>query len=421
MSSALPTGSSDKLSSSLAMMLASSAIMVGLLVHAARVHDLTEKKKKRNEIIKETKKREAVESSLLFLGSGCSTGTPLLACLLDNIPGSDRTNGCQTCKNAFKAYHSAKDSSFNENDSNKDLRGNPSMLIRYRSLKGNQDGDEGENSDENEKRIVIDVGKTFLQSALRFFPKHGIDGIDSVIITHEHADAFHAGLDELRAVQRLRKDKTNEIIPYSQKVQPIDVYASNKCMPHIRIAYPYLFPKEEQPEVKNDQNGETVKPVQRYIAQLRFHSFPLELTSSFNCSGLDITPLPVIHGKDFLSTGFAFGEKDWVVYLSDASEIPQETVDYIKNERDKRENGISLLVIDCLRPAQKAGRPMVHFSFVEASHYAFEFKAKRTLLVGISHEISHVEGSRLCREFTEKTGIRLEMSYDGLEVNGLRL
>ncbi len=420
MSSALSSGSSDR-SSSLAIIFASSAIMVGLLVHAARIHELTEKKKKKNEISIEAKKKETVESSLLFLGSGCSTGTPLLACLLDNIPGSDKTNGCQTCKNAFKAYHSAKDSSFEENDSNKDLRGNPSVLIRYCSPKGNDDGNEG---DENEKRIVIDVGKTFLQSALRFFPKHGIDGIDSVIITHEHADAFHAGLDELRAVQRLRKDKTNEIIPYSQKVQPIDVYASNKCMPHVRTAYPYLFPKEEQPEVKNDQNdknGDKVKPVQRYIAQLRFHSFPLELTSSFNCSGLDIVPLPVIHGKDFLSTGFAFGETDWVVYLSDASEIPQETVDYIKRERDKRENGISLLVIDCLRPAQKAGRPMVHFSFVEASHYAFEFKAKRTLLVGISHEISHLEGSRLCKEFTEKTGIKMEMSYDGLEIKGLRL
>ncbi len=38
------------------------------------------------------------------------------------------------------------------------------------------------------RTIVIDVGKSFLHSAVEWFPKHGLRRIDAVLITHAHAD-----------------------------------------------------------------------------------------------------------------------------------------------------------------------------------------------------------------------------------------
>ena len=38
------------------------------------------------------------------------------------------------------------------------------------------------------RTIVIDVGKSFLHSAVEWFPKYGLRQIDAVLLTHAHAD-----------------------------------------------------------------------------------------------------------------------------------------------------------------------------------------------------------------------------------------
>ncbi|KAJ0435408.1 putative metallo-beta-lactamase, ribonuclease Z/Hydroxyacylglutathione hydrolase [Helianthus annuus] len=60
------------------------------------------------------------------------------------------------------------------------------------------------------KYILIDVGKTFREQVLRWFTFHKIPQIDSIVLTHEHADAV-LGLDDIRAVQPF--SPVNEIEP----------------------------------------------------------------------------------------------------------------------------------------------------------------------------------------------------------------
>ncbi len=48
--------------------------------------------------------------------------------------------------------------------------------------------------------MQIDCGKTWRESALRWYRRHGVRHLDAVVLTHEHADAT-LGLDDLRSLQ----------------------------------------------------------------------------------------------------------------------------------------------------------------------------------------------------------------------------
>ena len=86
---------------------------------------------------------------LTFLGTGTSTGVPTLGC------------GCDVCQS--KDPH--------------DRRTRASILLEF----------EG-------RAVAIDTSPDFRQQALR----HGLQRLDSVVFTHDHADHIF-GLDDVRA------------------------------------------------------------------------------------------------------------------------------------------------------------------------------------------------------------------------------
>jgi hypothetical protein len=123
-----------------------------------------------------------------FLGTGTSTGLPLAPCLTlsSDLPPdvSDiKTNG--KAKNGHPGQYNPKgpwpknvscgscraavDKDVAEGYKNK--RGNTSMVVRKKV------GGKWFN-------IVLDVGKTFRENAVRYFPVWGVQTIDAVILTH---------------------------------------------------------------------------------------------------------------------------------------------------------------------------------------------------------------------------------------------
>ncbi|MBA0788107.1 hypothetical protein Gotri_027649, partial [Gossypium trilobum] len=216
-------------------------------------------------------------SALIFLGTGCSSAVPNAMCL---IQLSDPP--CQVCSQSLSIPP----------DRNPNYRCNTSLLIDYCS------------SDGIRNYIIIDVGKTFREQVLRWFTFHKIPRVDSIVLTHEHADAI-LGLDDIRAIQP--HSPTNDI-------DPTAIYLTRHSMDSIATKFPYLVQKKLR-------EGQEV----RRVAQLDWKIIEEHYDKPFVASGLKFFPLPVMHGEDYLCLGYLFGEKCKVAYISDVSRFPSNT------------------------------------------------------------------------------------------------
>jgi phosphoribosyl 1,2-cyclic phosphodiesterase len=168
---------------------ATTTTMLISIIILLRLRNNTNNKPITNNI--QQKSTDKTKCRLIFLGTGCSSGTPLVGCLLGLFPG--KPLGCAVCRSAIQNRH------------DKNNRNNPSLLIQSPVLllpKQNQSVTTS--IIEDRFNLVVDVGKTFAESALRFFEEFQVQGVDAVLITHEHADAI-LGLDELRLVHRLKQ------------------------------------------------------------------------------------------------------------------------------------------------------------------------------------------------------------------------
>lgn len=119
---------------------------------------------------------------LTILGSGTSTGVPVLGCHCDVCSSSEPRNNRTRC----------------------------SVLLEWAGHK-----------------VLIDTATDFRQQALR----EGIEQIDSVLYTHAHADHVH-GIDDLRTFTL----RTGNAIP---------VYAARDVLDRIQVLFSYAFSEAE--------------------------------------------------------------------------------------------------------------------------------------------------------------------------------
>ncbi|CAJ2663607.1 unnamed protein product [Trifolium pratense] len=280
------------------------------------------------------------QSQVIFIGTGTSEGIPRVSCL------TNPSNQCPVCLKAA-------------NPSDKNRRLNTSILVRHSNSKGTHN-------------ILIDAGKFFYHSALRWFPEFGIRTIDAVIITHSHADAI-GGLDDLR-------DWTNNVQP------SIPIYVAKRDFEVMKKTHYYLV------------DTSVVQPGAA-VSALQFNSISEE---PFFVHGLKFTPLPVWHGKGYRSLGFRFGN---ICYISDVSDIPEETYPLLE--------GCELLIMDALRPDRSSA---THFGLPRALEEVRKIQPKRTLFTGMMHLMDHEEVNGYLTKLMESEGLDAQLSYDGLSV-----
>ncbi|KAI3455569.1 hypothetical protein Pfo_012232 [Paulownia fortunei] len=280
------------------------------------------------------------QSEIIFIGTGTSEGIPRVSCL---------TNPNKTCPVCSKAIEPG----------NKNRRLNTSLLVRFLRPSG-------------KCNILIDAGKFFYHSALRWFPTYGIRTIDAVIITHSHADAI-GGLDDLR-------DWTNNVQP------SVPIYTAHRDFEVMTKTHYYLV------DTSSIIPGAAVSELQFNIIQ----------EEPFIVHDLQFTPLPVWHGRGYRSLGFRFGN---ICYISDVSDIPEDTYPLLEN--------CEILILDALRPDRSSS---THFGLPRALEEVRKVRPKRTLFTGMMHLMDHDKVNEDLIKLKENEGLDVQLSYDGLRV-----
>lgn len=175
----------------------------------------------------------------------------------------------------------------------------------------------------------------------------GIDRVDAVAFTHEHADHTH-GIDDLRAITVNRE-------------APLPIYGSKQTLDDLAKKFRYIFDDAMRPLPG------TSKPEGK--------AHVIKAGDAFSIADLDITAVGVPHGN---VTVFAYRIGP-LAYVTDAKSIPPDAIELLR--------GTSVLVINALFRTEHP----THLSFPEAIEAAREIGAERTYLTHLTHDNFHAD------------------------------
>jgi len=206
---------------------------------------------------------------------------------------------------------------------------------------------------------VIDCGPDFRQQMLR----ENVTKVDSILITHEHAD-HTAGIDDIRPFNFMQRAK----LPF---------YAHPRVFESLNDRFAYVFATEN-----------------KYPGAPSIEEIKIDKDSILHLGGKKVIAIEAFH-DNMPVLGFRI---EGFTYLTDVKTISKEEVEKIK--------GTEVLVINALREVPHYS----HFNLAEALDFIEKIDPKKAYLTHISHEMG----------FHEKVEKRLPknvyLAYDTLTI-----
>jgi len=207
-------------------------------------------------------------------------------------------------------------------------------------------------------RLLVDTSTDLRQQLL----DNGIDKVDAVFWTHDHADHCH-GIDDLRPMRFSRN-------------APLPGFASEVTARSLRQRFSYVF---------SGRYGYPTIVALETLELVRIHA------------GFAIASVEMPHGPT-TSTGFRFeADGKSIGYATDFSEITNEMVDLF--------NQVDILVTDCLR---REPHP-THASLAGALELAERSRARTTVL-------THLDKSMDYATLSAEVPAGVLVGYDGMEL-----
>jgi phosphoribosyl 1,2-cyclic phosphate phosphodiesterase len=175
----------------------------------------------------------------------------------------------------------------------------------------------------------------------------GIDRVDAVLFTHDHADHTH-GIDDLRAISVRRSG-------------PLPLYGSEETIASLSHKFGYILDENVRPLPG------TSKPEGRaHIIRAR---------EPFSVGDTPVVAVLLPHGPMSVF-GYRIGP---LAYVTDAKDVPAAAVEMLR--------GAQVLVINALFRTEHP----THLSIPEALEVARQVGAKRTYLTHLTHENFHAD------------------------------
>jgi phosphoribosyl 1,2-cyclic phosphate phosphodiesterase len=175
----------------------------------------------------------------------------------------------------------------------------------------------------------------------------GIDRVDAVLFTHDHADHTH-GIDDLRAISVRRSG-------------PLPFYGSRETIASLEQKFGYIL-------------DETVRPLPG-TSKPEGRAHMISSGQRFSVGGEIVTAVSVPHGPISV-LGYRIGS---LAYITDAKEVPADAIAEMR--------GVQVLVINALFRTEHP----THLSIPEAIDVAKQIGAPRTYLTHLTHENFHAD------------------------------
>lgn len=176
----------------------------------------------------------------------------------------------------------------------------------------------------------------------------GIDRVDAVLFTHDHADHTH-GIDDIRAISVRRSG-------------PLPFYGSEETLASLRQKFGYIL----------DENVRALPGT--YKPEGRAHV--IRPGEPFTVGDATVVAVHVPHGPRVSVLGFRIGG---LAYVTDAKEVPEAAIETLR--------GVSVLVINALFRTEHP----THLSLPEAVQVARRVGASRTYLTHLTHDNLHAD------------------------------